>query len=187
MFSLREGVEDTLQRISKIIQGLRTVSRNTDEDIFDKLRFRVIIDDVLGLCSERFKSHGVELEIDLENPLFEEILYCDQVQLSQVILNMVNNSYDAVEVLETKWVKVTLEKEQNDFILTITDSGDGIDEEVRDKMFQPFFTSKPIGKGTGLGLSISSNIIEKHGGSLSLDLDNKNTSFVIKLPIVKRS
>jgi len=94
---------------------------------------------------------------------------------------MLGNAYDAVEDLDERWVKIELTESDDFFTLAITDSGHGISEEVRKRIFNPFFTTKITGKGTGLGLSISKTIIEKHGGSLEIDRGCQNTCFIITL------
>ena len=70
----------------------------------------------------------------------------------------------------------------NHITISVTDSGQGIKDENKDKIFTPMFTTKDIGKGTGLGLSISSEIAMHHGGSLSLDTESKHTRFILALP-----
>jgi signal transduction histidine kinase len=112
-------------------------------------------------------------------------LDCREVQLSQVILNLLNNAFDAISELPNKWVH--LESRMNEGIIEIRviDSGSGIPEELREKILQPFFTTKEVGQGTGLGLSISKGIIESHGGTLSIDIKSQNTCFVIQIPQAK--
>jgi len=66
--------------------------------------------------------------------------------------------------------------------IVVTDSGPGLTAAVREKLFTPFFTTKPVGKGTGIGLSVSRSLIESHGGTLELDAAHENTRFVIHLP-----
>ncbi len=107
-------------------------------------------------------------------------------QISQVLLNLLNNSFDAIEERAEKWIRVRFEINSNKKILIIkvTDSGDGIPNEIVHKMMNPFFTTKDIGKGTGLGLSISKGIIEEHGGHLIYNAQSKNTEFVVELPIL---
>jgi len=175
-------IEETIERISKIINGLRTVSRDSDETMTEKVSFAEVFNDVLGLCSERFKNNGVHLLIDINAKEYQSLFNCNRVQFSQVLINLFGNSFDAVEKLQKKWVKVELTDNDNYFFLKFIDSGPGIPEEILDRMFTPFFTSKRIGKGTGLGLSISKTIVEKHGGTLSIDAECINTCFLIKLP-----
>lgn len=172
----------TLDRIAKIIVGLRTVSRNSDEFIKEDVVIRHLFDDVLGLCSEKFKAHGISLIFDNENISLDSVLLCDRIQLSQVLINLIGNAYDAVEFLEDKWVKINVSENIDETIIQIVDSGLGIDEETRDKIFVPFFTLKEIGKGTGLGLSLSKTIVEKHKGVLLIETLNGNTCFEIRIP-----
>ena len=79
-------------------------------------------------------------------------------------------------------MKVSAERRNGSICIVVTDSGTGIPEKVREKLFQPFFTTKEIGKGTGLGLSISRGILEAHHGSLSVDATCPNTRFIIQIP-----
>lgn len=181
------NIKKTLLRISKIINGLRTVTRNSKDDYFEDVCIRDILVDVLGLSSERFRSFGIDLQIELDNKIFDEEIYCDRVQLSQVLINLLGNSFDAVETLETKWVKVEAMTDGFQYTLSVSDSGRGIPKEVKDKIFQPFYTSKAVGKGTGLGLSISSKIIEKMEGTLSIDETSPHTTFIIRLPLKRRA
>ncbi|MEK6579858.1 MAG: HAMP domain-containing sensor histidine kinase, partial [Bdellovibrionota bacterium] len=105
-----------------------------------------------------------------------------QTQLSQVLLNLFNNAYDAVQTLTDKWIKIKVADTDQWVEIWVTDSGPGISSEVVSKMFQPFFTTKGVGKGTGLGLSISKKIIETHGGTLNVEMESPNTCFRITLP-----
>ena len=112
------------------------------------------------------------------------IWYGNPTQLSQVLFNLINNSFYAVESYPEKWVEVEVRiLGMHDLIISVTDSGTGIEKEIADKIMKPFFTTKTPGKGTGLGLSISKDIIESHGGELSIDHTCSNTRFVIKLPL----
>jgi C4-dicarboxylate-specific signal transduction histidine kinase len=110
---------------------------------------------------------------------------CRPTQLSQVLLNLLSNAFDAVSALSEKWVRLTVTQEEQKLIIKVIDSGNGIPSDIAEKIMQPFFTTKVIGKGTGLGLSISRGIIESHEGALFYDPSEKNTTFVIELPIHK--
>lgn len=107
---------------------------------------------------------------------------CRPTQISQVILNLLNNAHDAIGSLEEKWVMVSVTEIENDIEIRVTDSGSGIPEHVRMKIMEPFFTTKPVGKGTGLGLSVSLGILKAHRGSLVVDTESKNTCFVLRFP-----
>jgi signal transduction histidine kinase len=83
---------------------------------------------------------------------------------------------------EKPWIRISFSEDQNQIQILVTDSGTGIQPALRDKLFQPFFTTKEIGRGTGLGLSVAKGLVETHSGSLHIDPDCPNTRFVIALP-----
>lgn len=173
-------IVETSERIAKIIRGLRSFSRNAEKDPMASCELKVIVENVLGLCSERFKAHGIELRL---TTVPELTFRCRAVQLEQVLLNLLNNACDAVATLTTKWVQIDFTRLEQKIQIFVTDSGSGIPSHIVDKLMQPFFTTKEVGKGTGLGLSISKGIIEDHHGQLRYDSLCSNTRFVIELPI----
>lgn len=179
---LLEKIEATALRISKIIRGLKNFSRSGDEDPFVPTPLRQIIEDTLGLAQERFKNHGVELRLE---DVPDVTLSCRSIQLTQVMLNLLNNAFDAVSNLPTKWVQLSYQLKAEGLEICVTDSGQGISEVIAQKMMMPFFTTKEVGKGTGLGLSISKGIIEAHGGSFQLNAKSQNTQFVVYIPFKK--
>lgn len=109
-------------------------------------------------------------------------MHCDRLQNSQVLLNLLNNAYDATDTNEERWIEVEYDENSQFDILTVTNSGPRISNEIISKIFNPFFTTKDVGKGTGLGLSISKSILDRHGGSIDVHPDSLYTSFVLKLP-----
>lgn len=170
-----------VERISSIIKGLHSFSRNTEGDEPTECSVKSIVDDTLSLCRERFKNNGIELRI---GEIADANMNCSKVHIQQILLNLLNNSFDAVQDLKEKWVSIEVKMPASDRIhFVVTDSGLGIPEAVANKILEPFFTTKPTGKGTGLGLSISKGIAEKHNGALLLDRDAQNTKFVLDLPI----
>lgn len=167
-------------RIGKIVQGLRAICREGSHDPFQEVVLETVISETRSLCNERFKRYGIDLVVETFRPdlRFEG----RATEISQVLLNLLNNSHDAVVHLPVKWVKLAV-IEKGDFVeIHVTDSGNGIKSEHREKVFQPFFTTKEIGKGTGLGLSISRTIIQGHQGDLYIDDQSPNTNFVVRLP-----
>ncbi len=174
-------VERTVMRIAKTIQALRFFSRDGANDEMSSVSVAEILQDTIELCSRRFAEHNVDLQM---KPIPESLyVECRGSQISQVILNLLSNSFDAVSDQPTKWVRIDIEVQNKQLIISVTDSGPGISQELREKIMQPFFTTKVVGKGTGLGLSISRGIIVGHGGSLDLDVQANHTRFVLKLPI----
>ncbi len=170
-------------RVSKIIMGLKRFSRNADATEKSRVLVQTIIDDTMTLCSEKFKSQSVILEIKLESP--DLTINCVPEHISQVLLNFLNNSLYALKEttdLSNKWISINALKKENRVEINVTDAGTGLPENIQAKLMQPFFTTKPPGSGTGLGLSISRGIIEQNGGEMFYDKTCPNTRFVIRLP-----
>jgi len=172
-------IETTAKRIAKIVKGLKNFSRNGELDEMVEVAPSKIVEDSLDLCIERFKNHGIEVrsEIGDDSPVI-----CRPVQISQVLLNLLNNAYDAIEPIPEKWIAISVGAHNGVMKMSVTDCGSGIPKHVADKIMQPFFTTKEVGKGTGLGLSISKGIIEQHGGRFYYNSECANTQFVIELP-----
>jgi two-component system sensor histidine kinase HupT/HoxJ len=104
-------------------------------------------------------------------------------QLQQVLVNLIQNAYDAVEAQAAPTLTLTLASEQGRVALNVADNGPGIAAANLARIFDPFFTTKPVGKGTGLGLSISYGIVEQHGGTLSAaNLPAGGACFTLTLP-----
>lgn len=177
-----EIIMSTVDRIAKIITGLRAFARRADQDPLVMTSVSQLIDSTIEFCRERFRHHHVSLEVA---PFEEKWIYCREAQISQVLLNLLNNAFDAVVQLPEKWVIVEVQTVGRAIEVSVVDSGAGISEDIMDKIMQPFFTTKEVGKGTGLGLSISLGIVLDHGGTLTLDRSSRNTRFVMRLPLEK--
>ncbi len=119
--------------------------------------------------------------------------------MERVLLNLYNNVFYAGEysqsaVKEQKnrnlisyqpAVSVSTKKSENSVIITVSDNGAGIPENIKEKIFQPFFTTKPTGQGTGLGLSLSYDIVKAHGGDIKVETkEGAGTAFIVQLPVV---
>lgn len=179
---LIDQIEDTTFRISKIIKTMRTVSRESIDTEIKKFLISEVLEDILFISSEKFSHNEIKLLIDFPENITNLTIMCDQVQLSQVLINLLNNSFDAVFGSDKPhWVKLSYWPSQNSHHFEVSNSGPRISESIVDKIFNPFFTTKDVGKGTGIGLSISKSIINNLGGRLYLDMTKKNTTFHIEL------
>ena len=182
---LRQMV-DTCDRIARIIRGLQIFSRTSTHDPKVTCSVRAILEDSLSLCTERFKSNSIRLEV----AEFEDIQFNGHpTELSQVILNLLNNAFDAVSGLNDPWVRIAVVRsvDRSRFQISVTDSGPGVSSAIANRIMEPFFTTKDVGKGTGLGLSISKGIVDAHGGSLSLDRGSERTRMVVELPLGQKA
>lgn len=174
---------ENCQRIASIVRGLRAFSRSVDHEPFIPTPLSVIVDDVMNLAQERFKSHNIRLHVESDR---SSVIDCRPVQLVQVLTNLLNNAFDAVAELPEGAKDVWLSSKLIDgdrLEIAVEDSGRGIAGEFQDRILEPFFTTKEVGKGTGLGLSISKGLIDSHNGRLWLDTKATRTRFVIELPV----
>lgn len=171
-------IEDTVHRITHIIRGLRNFSRNAEEDMPAPASLAQIITDTLELCGERFKHQHITLTTHQSEDV---VLNCRAPQISQIILNLLNNAFDAIEGLDKKWIRLEVQRRDDKVLISVIDAGLGIPQKVAQKIMQPFFTTKELGRGTGLGLSISRGIAQAHGGDLTYDLCEGHTRFTLSL------
>lgn len=182
---LKEGL-DTIQatsdRVAKIVKGLRAFSRNAAADPMSAVPLRSVVQDSLALCSERFKSHSIDLRVSIRT---EAIVECRAPEICQIVMNLLANAHDAAEQSQDKWVAVDVTSDHFHATVAVTDCGTGIPKHVVEKMMQPFFTTKDVGKGTGLGLSIAKGIADNHQGSLEYDSHSPHTRFVLRIPLVQ--
>lgn len=175
-------VESTVNRISKVIGSLRNISKSLEDNSFCNENISGIFSDVINLYTERVKTLNVDLEITGEEKLNTIEVYCNRAQISQVLISLMNNSFEAIAMTDKKWLKIDIRFDCENLEISIKDSGKGISPVVLNEMFEPFFTTKPLGKGTGLGLAISKTTMNRHNGSLEYDKKSKNTRFIMKLP-----
>lgn len=176
-------IQVSTERVSGIVAALSQFTGQQGEFGFSNVQLDDLLNDTLVLCQGKFKSKGVDLQITSSGTPYS--LYCQPNGIGQVIYNILMNAYDAVANDERPWVKLQTEYGKNAVKITISNSGPQIPADLRDKIFQPFFTTKEVGRGQGLGLSISKGIINAHNGKLWLAQDEVDTSFIIELPLKK--
>jgi C4-dicarboxylate-specific signal transduction histidine kinase len=174
-----EKIESTVERIAKIIKSLKTYSRNAENDPLVYTNISELISDSLVLCTDRFKNHGIEVKISCEASYEVE---CRPAQISQLLVNVLNNSFDAIQNLSSRWIDISVHLEDSSYKISVTDSGNGIPRAVAGKIMLPFYSTKEFGKAMGLGLSTALGIAESHHGQLEYDHQAANTRFVLTLP-----
>lgn len=181
LFKVADTIEVTGQRIAKIVRSMKTMAHHTQEqEMSAKVSLGSLVEDALDLCQFRFKNHGIDLQKNVPDPSI--IIDCRSHQIVQVLVNLLNNSFDAIQQMPQKWVRIETREHGHNIDIAITDSGHGIPESVQKKMFNPFFSTKEVQYGTGLGLSISQGILHNNSGLLEYDRKSANTRFVITLP-----
>lgn len=181
--SIADNIVKSVLRVAKIIKGLRSFAQFNAGVEFTTMKVVDLINETIDLCGQKFKSDGVKITVSVANECSE--IHSRGPQISQVLLNLLNNAYDAIYDRTDKWIEVRAIDAAGIVQIIVTDSGLGIPEEVAEKLFQPFFSTKSVDKGTGLGLSIAHGIVADHKGRIYVDKNCKNTRFVIELPQVE--
>ena len=153
-------------RMAKIIKGLRYFSRDAENDPIKPTSLEQIIEQAVDLQRELIKNNGIELEIHF--PDEDLLIQCREVQIIQVIMNLLTNARDATLSASERWILMRASGDETSVNLQIENSGSPIPEELKDKIFEPFFSTKEVNKGTGLGLSISIGLMQQNGGDLKL-------------------
>jgi PAS domain S-box-containing protein len=178
---LNNKMNDVTNRIAKIVLALRNFSRSGTSQM-EPHKFKEIIEDVILITEDIAKSDAIDLiiESDVDDGL---ILKCHKTQLSQVVINLIKNSCDAVRLLDKREVKLKISLNGEMLEMRVIDSGTRIPDDVATRLFTPYYTTKTEGKGTGIGLTISSKIIEAHGGKLFLDRESEQTCFFMTIPL----
>jgi len=149
------------ERIRNLVLKLRTFSR-LDEGEKKTVSLRQSIESVLTILEHRFKD-VIEVRTTFGEP---DVIECFASLLNQAIMNLVANAIDAISGRGV--VTITTGARGTDYVISVSDTGHGIPPSLRDRVLEPFFTTKPIGQGTGLGLSITHSIVQRHQGTLEL-------------------
>jgi len=166
-------------RCKEITSKLLSFARKTDTTVHD-VNIRELLEELVALSSKRAKYGMVEIETDFQQNL--PSLRASTSEFQQVFFNLINNAIDAMHH-DGGTLTISSHQRENNLVISVSDTGEGIPEANLDRIFDPFFTTKPVGKGTGLGLSICYGIIEKMGGKLEVESTvGKGTTFLISLP-----
>jgi len=159
-----ESIRNGARRITKIVSGLKSFSRQ-DKPKFIPYDLHQSINAALMLC-----QNALRYNIRIEKDFCENLpsLNGDSQQIEQVLVNLFNNAADAMEGMAQGTLIIRTEKTKEQVTIRVEDTGPGLSKEAMEKIWNPFFTTKPIGKGTGLGMSISKGIIESHNGDIQV-------------------
>ncbi|MFT6387911.1 MAG: two-component system C4-dicarboxylate transport sensor histidine kinase DctB [Cellvibrionaceae bacterium] len=193
VFLLKEDLgtaTDNLQRIKILVDKMASLTRTLRNFAYktnsnsEKISIDSIMDELIILLSPQAKKQQVALNLmGAKEPIF---VMGEQGRLSQVITNLVTNAMDAVTALDNRQVDICWYKEFDKAIIVVKDTGSGISGEVKEKMFNAFFTTKTVGNGLGLGLFIVMNIVKDLKGSLTLKEEaGYGAVFEIVLPLAK--
>lgn len=167
------GVYRGVSRISQITMALRTFSRK-GTGVHHDVSLKDCVDDALRIISPRLK--GVKLVLNLAET--EKTIKANQQNMVHAIMNFIQNACDAMEESEKRDLTITTVINEKEQTLIVSDTGSGIKEEDKKRIFELFYTTKPVGKGTGLGLSIAHGVIEESGGIIDIQSEFGNGTVV---------
>jgi two-component system NtrC family sensor kinase len=168
------------QRCKEITHKLLSFARKTDSRV-QETQINDLVKELVALSEQRAKYSKIMIHTNLEKNL--PITYMAQSEMQQILLNLINNSVDAMEKKGGE-LTITTYSEEDVIGIKVSDNGPGIPEANLSRIFEPFFTTKPVGKGTGLGLSICYGIIQKMGGQIEVEsVIDSGTTFHIRLPV----
>lgn len=180
MADVFEESKTGLDRVKKIVEDLRTFSR-LDESAMKKINLTENLQSTISIAKTKFNEKAANFNFECPDELYVE---CYPGQLNQAILNVLINATQAIDYAGR--IEMSLIEFEEEVQISIKDDGCGIAENNKEKIFDPFYTTKPIGTGTGLGLSITHKIIcEVHQGKIEVESEpNKGAKFIISIPKV---
>ncbi|MBM9575829.1 GHKL domain-containing protein [Leptospira sp. 201903070] len=174
-------IEKAAEKASLVIQALKEYAyRDRSGTAMSPVDIRKQLETVLTLYYSKYKT---EVEIVRDMPE-TSIVWGNAEALTQVWTNIIGNALYAMNYAGR--IKISCKETPSSWIVSISDSGGGIEDSIRDRIFEPFFTTKPSGAGTGLGLDICRRIIEDHNGKISFETSENGTTFFVSLPIANR-
>jgi PAS domain S-box-containing protein len=176
-----EWIINDCNRAGEVIQRVRALAKRAKIQK-EPLQINDVLDEVISLMQREMSNHGVSLRKELASGL--PMVFVDRIQLQQVIINLVINSIEAMQSVTDRPRELTIQSRRGaqQVLLTVKDCGVGISTENAERLFSPFFTTKP--NGMGMGLSIGHSIIEAHGGRLWTETDSpEGAIFHFTLPL----
>lgn len=184
---IAKRIISNVERIAFIVNSLRSFARVDTRLEMEKVSLQETLRQALALYETRIKDSGIQLKLEMKGGPF--MVFGHSSQLIQVISTLFDNSIKALQhapekILEVHLITVT-QDEKYTVILIVQDSGPGIPMEVQSKIFQPFFTTRPVGEGAGLSLSRAQGIIQSFNGQLYFDSQAHGTRFIIELPMAE--
>ena len=179
---VREGlqrIDALLQRMAALTGHLKTFARKRPAGLSERLGLGDVLEQALQLLAPRLRSEQVQIHSEIDEGA--QVLG-DAIRLEQVLLNLLNNALDAMANSPQRQLQIAIRREADSCVLSIADSGGGIAEQDLAHIFEPFYTTKPVGAGLGLGLAVSYGIVRELGGSLQARNGERGAVFELRLP-----
>lgn len=179
------GIRSGVKRITKIVSSLKSYARQDLTIKKSPFDINEVVEEALEICHNKIK-YNITVEKNIPDSV--PFAFGDKYQIEQVIVNLITNAADAMNGKKNARLLISCQKNENMVQMEVKDSGPGISEDIINKIFNPFFTSKGRQDNTGLGLSISKSIIEEHGGQLNVkNAPEGGAVFYFSIPVAKKS
>lgn len=175
-----ETMNKAIHRIAKIVTSLGKFSRSAENTEMISACLSDIVAEALVMTEIKARKRDVRIETQFDS---KQAVFCNPIEIEQVVINLVNNAIDAAQSGQDKNVIVKVFDLKRHVVIQVIDSGTGISSDLEDKIFNPFFTTKPLGEGTGLGLSICKGIVESHKGEIRINRSFQQTCFEVRIPL----
>jgi|GEM_PF-6351534 len=180
VLAIKIAIDRNVERIIRILDALKRLSARDEARLAGNVSINSVAESVAALAFEKCNTAQVELRLlGLEET---HMALVNETDATQIVMNLVNNAYDAVAALDERWIEIRLSSNEKNVSIAVVDSGRGIPPKVAERIMRPFFTTKSSGRGTGLGLSLSKRFAEANGGSLALAPESEHTEFILNLP-----
>lgn len=172
-------IYNTSRKAKELISRLSDLSRKNTSTTFHRISPDELIRKTLAVATPA-KPENVEIQLDLN--CWDQRIEANEIQISQLLLNLILNGFQAMGT-QGGVLTVCTSYDENDIQIRVSDTGCGIPEEIQELIFQPFFTTKEAGKGTGLGLAIVAQVVEDHHGQIRVNSQvSHGTTFTVTLP-----
>ena len=182
------GAVESMHRLSPLskkmtnVIGLLKSYSYEDETLVEEIFFDRLVRQAIEVLKDRLQNDNINIEF--KNLFPEAKVRVNPIKIDLAISNLLKNAMDAVEGRSNALIQVTIDNPQDGFVLlTVQDNGDGVDQAILDKLFNPYFTTKEVGRGMGLGLSITGEVIQEHDGMIDVKNTGIGACFRIHLPL----
>lgn len=175
---VKHSVQTMLRRsdhLQKFVEGYRKLAMLPSPKK-EKTALQQVVENCIQVMNPLFRKNNIKV---INSVTQNYLINIDSQQIEQVLINLLTNSINALENSNLKQISISAEAKSNRIFIKVSDSGKGIEKEIEEKIFLPFFTTRP--EGAGIGLTLSKNIIEAHGGYVSHKNENGKTVFEISL------
>lgn len=171
--------DSAVTRINMLIQKLREISIQSSNTTKKQISMSDFVEELKIIFSEDLLKYKISLIFSSNEG---GVVSCDPLNFIQVCISLIENSIEEIKGQKERWIQIQLDETSENSIIRFIDSGAGIEPNLQQRIFIPFYSTRDEGMKKGLGLSIAKNLIEQQGGKLEYDVIAKNTTFVIILP-----